>query len=403
MRPVWILALAASGCRGILGIGEAVVIVEDAAPVPDVAEVCVGWPATGIVACDYPASPPLVLAGGAYTYDTRAGGGTLSGPTGEVRTSAFTLRPPDGPEVAVLSIEALTIGAEATISVIGPKPLLVLSWSTITIDGTLDASSRRQRAQLGAAANVGCTAMAGAPGTSGVSVVSGGSGGGGGGGFQGVGGLAGDGGVVVVGGGEGGGSAPATLRGGCPGGASGMAGPGADAPSGSLALGGAGGGARRLVARDRITVGGTGTVSANGAGGAGGPLRSACGGGGGGAGGYLGFEAAVVTLDGRVSANGGGGGGAAGPGDAGNDGADGAPGSDAAAGGVPTACGSAGGSGSDVTNLDGRAGTSFATDQDCMTTGGGGGGGGAAGFIVVASPAFTSSASAVISPPALRP
>jgi hypothetical protein len=416
MRPVWILALAASGCRGLLGIGDAVVIDLDAPPAtsdaPAVADAldapaaCTAWQLAGLDACAFPPSAPLVLSGGAYTYDTRTAGGTLSGPTGDVLSSPYMIAPADGTPTAVLSIEALTISAGTTITVTGPKPLLVLAWSTLEIDGALDASSRRQAMQIGAGANEGCTTLSGAPGSDAAAAGSGGSGGGGGGGAQGAGAVGGDGGRIVVGGGAGGAAAAAAFRGGCPGGASGTAGHGATLPatSGSFALGGAGGGAVRMIAHDQITLGSAAIVSANGAAGAGAPLQSACGGGGGGAGGYLGFEAPVVMIDGTVTANGGAGGGGGGPTDLGHDGEDGAPSLIAArgGGGSATACGRPGGDGSDATSLDGHRGASFAP-ADCAATGGGGGGGGAAGFLVVASPAFTATASSTISPPVLRP
>ena len=419
MRPVWILALAASGCRGLFGIGDAVVIddapasTSDTAATSETPAACAMWQLPGLDTCAFPPSAPLVLSGGAYSYDTRTAGGTLSGPTGDVRSSTFMLAPPDGVPTAVLSIEALAIGAGTTIMVTGPKPLLVLVWSTLAINGALDASSRRQAMQIGAGANEGCTTTSGAAGSDASPTGLGGSGGGGGGGAQGAGGQAGEGGRVSVSGGTGGVAAPAAVRGGCPGGASGTAGTGAtisagtgatvSATSGSFALGGAGGGAVRLIARDQITIGTTAVVSANGAGGAGAPQQSACGGGGGGAGGYLGFEAPVVTIDGTVTANGGGGGGGGGPMDVGRDGEDGAPGRIAARGGVgsATSCGRPGGNGSDATMLDGQRGASF-PPADCAATGGGGGGGGAAGFLVVASPAFMATASSTISPPVLR-
>jgi|GEM_PF-4591303 len=411
MRPVWILALAASGCRGLLGIGDAVVVDVDApvvtpdASMPlDAPALCTTWQLPGLDTCAFPPSAPLVLSGGAYTYDTRTAGGTLSGPAGDVLASPYTIMPGDGTPTAVLSISALTISAGTTITVTGPKPLLVLAWSTLAIDGALDASSRRAAQQIGAGANEGCTTLTGATGSDAVDPGIGGSGGGGGGGAQGAGGLGGTGGKVVVAGGAGGVAAAARFRGGCPGGASGAAGHGATAPATSRALGGAGGGALRLIARDQITVGSAAVVSANGAAGAGAPMQSACGGGGGGAGGYLGFEAPVVAIDGTVTANGGGGGGGGGAMDVGHDGEDGAASAIAALGGAGSSstCGRAGGTGSDTASLDGHGGASFATTTDCMTTGGGGGGGGAAGFLVIASPAFTAGASATISPPVTR-
>jgi hypothetical protein len=398
MRPAWILALAASGCRGILGFERVVEL--DAAELDAATDgapaACATWRPQDLEPCTLAPRAALVLGDGPYTYDTTASGGTLSDATGEVLRSTLTVTPGNGPAFAVLSVESLTISAGTTLYVNGQKPLVILAWSTITIDGALDASSHRAT-KFGAGANEGCTTTIG---RTGADALAPGSAGGGGGGFQAEGGAAGNGRLVLAG--LGGAPTVATLRGGCPGGNSGAAGDGAVAPSteATTALGGPGGGALRLVAYDTITVGGAGEVSANGGGGAGAPMGSACGGGGGGAGGYLALEAPIVRVDGAVTANGGGGGGGGAPTDAGNDGADGlrdivaAPGGGISSGG----CGQPGGDGSDRTRLAGAEGTSY-IEQDCGAGAGGGGGGGAAGFIVVTSPSFIASATSKISPP----
>jgi hypothetical protein len=174
--------------------------------------------------------------------------------------------------------------------------------------------------------------------------------------------------------------------------------------SSSQTLGGAGGGALRLVAHDAITV--TGSVGANGAGGAGAPLNSACGGGGGGSGGYVAFEAPTVMLgaNAKVTANGGGGGGGGGNtlGDAGNDGADGKFDVQPAPGGGTSndSCGQPGGASSAGTELAGSNGpVPTGCTGGASRSGGGGGGGGGAGFLFVASPGYTAAATAKISPP----
>jgi len=404
MRSVRILVLGVSGCRGLLGIDRLVGAPDDAQL--DAPAVCASWQPRGIDPCAFPPAPALHLPAGQYVYDTTTAGGTLfDGARNRILDSPLTGAQADGPTVAVLSVDALAIDAGATLSATGAKPLVVLSWSTITIDGAIDASSHigvidvvahtAQTVQFGAGANEGCGANIGGGGAD-AGPDPGGSGGGGGGGFQGPGGSGSPGGTTAVKGGSGGSVLATTaLRGGCPGGASGAAGSVAQPPASasSQAQGGAGGGAIRLVAQDALTI--AGSISANGAGGAGAPTHSACGGGGGGGGGELELEAPSLTLSGVATANGGGGGGGGSATNPGNDGVDGRVDVVGAPGGASEGamCGDAGGLGSALTQLGG------ATAGDPYSCGGGGGGGGGAGVIVVASASFTATAAAKISPP----
>jgi hypothetical protein len=400
MRTPWILVLAAAGCRSVLGIDEPIDR-PDASGAPGF---CATWHPQLVEPCSLGAPlPALRLAARAYRYDTSMMDGVLT--DGGRVLAAGVLRTLDGAEVAVLSVESLAIDAGAAITVEGRRPLLVVSWSTIEIAGTVDAGSHlgitdapahiARTVTFGAGADERCATGLGQPGMD--AAASAGSGGGGGGGHHGVGGSGAKGGdAMAVGGGGGAMAAAPTLRGGCPGGDSGAAGPVANLPStqGTRAEGGSGGGAIHLVAHEAITLAGAGAISASGAGGAGAPLRSACGGGGGGSGGYIGLEAPVVTISGTLSANGGGGGGGGGATTAGNDGADGKADLVAAPGGEPSAsCGASGGAGSSSSDLGGAS----ASPGTC---GGGGGGGGASGHIVVASPAFTTTGTAKISPAA---
>src|SRR5262249_26456421 len=147
--------------------------------------------------------------------------------------------------------DALTIEAGATLSVVGSRPLLVVSWSTIRIDGAIDASSHIGTLPLGAGANQACSVMSqlGGDGPPDAPGPGGGSGGGGGGGHQGMGGAGGM--AVATAGGSGGVRiASSVIRGGCPGGNSGLAGPIAQQPASpsTYSPGGGGGGAIRLVA-----------------------------------------------------------------------------------------------------------------------------------------------------------
>lgn len=400
MRSVWIFVLAASGCRTVLGIGDPPTPADAGGdPGP-----CATWHPRGFDPCALViTTPALTLVDDSYVYDTAvSAGGTLYDSAHRiVLHSTQTIQQPDGSMAAVLSIGQLTTSAGTKLRVIGPRPLLIVSWSSITIAGAIDAGSHlgikdaaahvAETLWFGAGANQGCEASAGRDGGD---ATSGGSGGGGGGSMQAVGGSGGRGGRTGVPGGAGGQAMAVALHGGCPGGDSGTGGSIIVPPAttGSRAHGGAGGGAIRLVAHDSIEV--TGSISASGAGGAGAPLASACGGGGGGSGGYIGLEAPVVTLGGSITANGGGGGGGGSPGIAGNDGADGAVGIEPAPGGAAasTGCGQPGGAGAAAATLGGAA----ASDAS-PCNGGGGGGGGASGFIVIDSPGYTPGA-AMLSP-----
>lgn len=392
MQSVRLLALAATGCRAVLGIGE------PPAPPDTGSGACATWHPDGFEPCSLPSvAPALALVDEVYLYDTSgdAGGTLYNAGHQAVLRSDQTLHQPDGTIAAVLVVDQLTTSGATRVNVVGPRPLVIISWSTIAIAGTIDAGSHlgiqdapahvAQIVQFGAGANQGCLASAGHDGDD--APLSGGSAGGGGGGQGATGGSGGSGGKGTAHGGAGGPAiAEIGLHAGCPGGTSGAAGGIARPPAttGSRALGGAGGGAIRLVARDSIDV--TGSISASGAGGAGAPLHSACGGGGGGAGGYIGFEAPIVKLGGSIAANGGGGGGGGDSEVPGDDGADGAVGVQPAAGGAAasTGCGQPGGAGAAAAMLGGGA----AGNSDACS-GGGGGGGGASGVIVIKSPGYT--------------
>ena len=360
----------------------------------------------------------LMTTGSPYTYDTTSEGGDLRDSGGTVLMhSPLVIQQTDGSSVAVLSVASVQIDTSVKLNVIGTKPLIIASWSTLAIAGLVDVGSHttetdatapiQRSTRIGAGADLQCTALAGIAGVD--AVATGGSGGGGGGAFQGPGGAGavgdtgctstpcprpgGPGGIAVA-------AAPAVIRGGCSGAASGAGGPGVVAPATatSSSAGGAGGGALQLAARVSITI--SGTVTAGGAAGAGAPTGSACGGGGGGAGGYIGLDAPTVTVSGTIAANGAGGGGSA-PFSAlpnfGNVGNDGAASAVAAAGGAANTsgtCGLAGAAGAAASMLGGTT----ATGND---TCGGGGGGGGAGFILYWAQSFSGAGSVTLSPPAL--
>jgi hypothetical protein len=281
--------------------------------------------------------------------------------------------------VRVISVSAFAINANSTLRVVGNKPLLILSWSTIQIAGTLDVSSQRGFFSFrGPGANASACLAA----TDGENSPD--SGGGGGGGFGGPGGNGGDGknGNQNNEGGTGGNSvsAPTVVRGGCPGG---------DGGSGQdRGDGGDGGGAVQLTAKDGITI--TGRLHAGGAAGTGGgddQANTGGGGGGGGSGGYIGLDAPTLELMSSILAANGGGGGTGCEINRGPDGENGQL-TDAAEGGGAARCTSPapGGDGSFGGTMNGSEGQS---SNDSA-----GGGGGGAGFILTWGSVASSPASA---------
>jgi hypothetical protein len=274
------------------------------------------------------------------------------------------------PAFCVLAAKAITVDANVTVSAHGSKPLVLLGHA-ITINGTIDVASHRlgaPQAQGPAAdlAGTGCN-LAGA----GMD-----NGGGGGGGYDAMGGQGGDS-AGSTGGKQGGSIVVDSLSGGCSGGAGSV---------GGGAIGGHGGGAVWIsvdsVGTSMLVIGGTATINASGAGGAGGlAMPNHRGGYGGGSGGLIVLQAPAIMLDGtaKIFANGGGGG--AGDldttaGDPGNDpsgpqpAAAGGTGAVGSGGWTPPRAGS-GGAGFPTTGtmLDGTNG------NDIMSGGGGGGGG----------------------------
>jgi hypothetical protein len=263
----------------------------------------------------------------------------------------------------VLAGTSFTLTAAQSIRGVGAKPLVVLSTTTIDLQGSIDVSSTKAATDnLGANANsLMCTDGTAAMGVSGSF----------GGSFGGPGGngdmiatdLAGIAALVTMT------DLPTTLRGGCAGG------PAAGTLGGA---GGAGGGAVAIVAGTSINV--TGKVNASGSGGHGGG-EAKCGGGGGGSGGMIVLDAPTITGAGLVYANGGGGGqgGTSGAGHGGDDGHDSTGPTDSNTGGKNTTGGREGGPGGDGSSGSVLKGGT-APDQ-AGPNGGGGGGGGGAGFV----------------------
>jgi hypothetical protein len=264
----------------------------------------------------------------------------------------------------MISGTTITLPAGTKIIASGSRPLLLVAYDSIDLQGTIDVSSRRTPTEfVGASADDSrCTPAAGSE------AAVGGTGGAGG-SFQYFGGPGGAAGATA--------SAqptpaptPVALHGGCDG-----------APGGGFAAatGGAtghSGGAVYLIAQHSITLGDAAQLLANGEGG--GKGAAGAGGGGGGSGGMIVLDAPTITLGtgALVLAEGGGGGGGGDAGDSASDGGEclATPG---ASGGAATAPAGAGGTGGAASA--GAAGHDNAT----TSTGGAGGGGGASGVVLM--------------------
>lgn len=289
------------------------------------------------------------------------------------------LRNDPAPHCAIFAPSIQVNGAG--LRAIGDLPLVLVSDSTIVVDGTLDVGSHTDARGRGAGGNANCpgTSSPGDPGTISNPNTFGGAGGAGG-SCQGSGGSGGNGEKIGApsAGGVPGMPQPFSLRGGCAGGTGGN--DGSDSPSGAGPAGD-GGGVIYLVARNTISLTNNGIILANGAGGRGGG-QDAGGGGGGGAGGLIVFDTPSILSSGGmpiVCATGGGGGGGAELNTIGRDGQDGCLSIDAMSPGV----GGKGGSDNSVEGRGGDGGTTLAGGNGNPSVDGGGGGGGGTGFIRV--------------------
>jgi len=304
-------------------------------------------------------SPPT----GAKTLDTAL---DTSMPTTCTEVIAQTTM--GAPELCVIAATSITVSSTVTVS--GTRPLMLLATDTISVGGTLDASSRRG-VRVGAGAN-DPTCSAGTAPLNNASAAGGGGGGsfapppatkGSNGGDGNVGGL------LVNNNGVSGAAlaaAPTYVRGGCKGQDGGDV--SATVQGG---IGGAGGGAVYLYAGTSIDV--AGNIFASGAGAAAAGLHA--GGGGGGTGGLIALEAPMITVGGILAANGanGGSGGEATVGAVGADGATTLYSTQpAAAVNAPGGNGGRGATGAAVPVVAGNG-----------TAGGGAGGGGGGGFGII--------------------
>ncbi len=319
---------------------------------------------TNFTTSQLPPSAGAVVLSCDVTIDTQAAGGGLGWTTcaGGAPSPQFTVV--NG--AMLLFFDSLTIGATATVTAQGERPLIIAAQGAVVIDGTLTASSDGVK---GAGSELSCGGGVGENGGAGGNPQT--AGGGGGGGFGANGGRGSDG---DHGGDEGdrgdangnGGLAP--LRGGCRGGDGGRASPGSG-------VGGRGGGAVQVTAAS-ITLGGSATVSSQGEGGKGGAANLRVGGGGGGSGGALFLEANQLTISAgaAVVVNGGEGGEGSGL----TNGTDGQSGqrSTSRASSFAIGCGGNGGSGGALNDGAGNG-----RDPDCGDRSPGGGGGGSVGRI----------------------
>jgi hypothetical protein len=369
-----VLLASSGGCRLLVELAESDPAQDGDAEVDAGIDepACAGWsfaPAT-LDPCALPVpGPALVLGDGAWVYDTNLG--ALTDPVGAVTAPASALvTPTDGVEVRALSVDGFELTAGARLRVVGQRPLVLVSWSSAQVAGTLDATSHPGEPAAGADP-VHCMAAPSAPGTLDD------EGGGGGGGGAGADGGTGNGGSAR---GGAGGAVPSlvAVAGGCAGAAGGNPLAGA---------GGPGGGAVLVAARDRVIL--AGTISAGGAGG-GAAQGGRSGGGGGGAGGFIGVAAPTIELGAAaiVAANGGGGGG-------GSDGSPALSGDDGRPDATPARPGNGQGMGGE--GGAGGAGPSGPVAGEGARRGGGGGGGGA-GSVFFQGATINIAPGAVISP-----
>ena len=344
------------------GIGGRV----DAAPI-DAPELCTGWEVLAVVdSCEIPSAfrrDELVVPAGVYTYNTDDGVLLRQG-GGEVEHDSVLIG-----DFRIVSAASIAIEEGAELRAVGDRPLALVSWSDMTMAGSIDVSSHLAGEGRGAGSDpvTPCSAggVAAGPGLEDEN----GGGGGGGGAFGSNGGPGGDGATDTAGASGDRSPGPTRLRGGCPGG------PGGVGANGVAAAGGGGGGAIALVALGALSV--TGQIDAGGAGGGGGGIETLGGGGGGGSGGLIWLDGASITLSSStiLAANGGGGGEGSDADAAGTVGDDAPRGGTRASGGETA--GNSGGDGGDgeVGGVDGAAGGAGVSNS------GGGGGGGGAGVI----------------------
>jgi hypothetical protein len=313
--------------------------------------------------------PSICDTPGASDFDVTSDGGITTIDTTNMAACSFIVSQTGGaPDICVVKYRDVAIAAGGSIRAQGPRALALVATSTMTIDGVVEGGSFWEDGTIGPG---GGAFAAGAGGST--NPQSGAAGGGAGfGTIGGAGGNSYNGTSGALGGAAYGSPTLVPLLGGASGGSgSTLAG---DTETG---YGGAGGGAIELVSCGTLVVGASAHINAGGAGGF--PGLGFGGAGGGGSGGGILIEAASITVQGHIVANGGGGGG---PGlvitcntpDYGYAGDDATNEMPAQGGSNPFGAGGAGGAASAAP----VAGSAGAKALDCY---GAGGGGGAVGVI----------------------
>ena len=256
--------------------------------------------------------------------------------------------------ITMFRFKSLTLAG--TITLIGSRPIALVSDGAVKVDGIIDARGRCELSTAGPGGFGGGSA-GNQDGRAPVGTMAGGSGatsssGGGGGGHASAGGS----GEIAAGGEPFGEPTIMTLVGGAGGGAGGG--------GMNFGRGGGGGGALQIVSNLEITIPGGG-INAGGCGGEPGTGNNDSGGGGG-AGGTILLEAPLVTITGTLAANGGGGGGGGG--------AIAKPGDDGTLDTLPAAGGSGDSNNDELGGPGAATGAEAGSGGDGSNPGGGGGG-----------------------------
>lgn len=332
---------------------------------------CTPWIAANVDPCDPALGTPMALAlvGGAFKLDTDTG--ELANSQGDVPVVSALVAQAGGPSVRVVNATTFDLASDATLTVRGTHPLVIVVHEIATIAGAIDASAADDAAGPGGEDVTQCAMGTGTVGMPATGAAAGG-GGAGGGAFGGKGGDGADGNGGAHGAHGAGGAVNGTmmlvpLRGGCAGGSGGM-----DVGGNAGGAAGRAGGALEITARMSITV--AGTVAAAGGGGRA-EGQSKTGGGGGGAGGAILLDGDAITISGALCANGGAGGEGGQTGQPALDGQPGTCSDTVLATDAGVTDGGDGGNGTVVGHPDGTGG------KTGMTMAGGGSGGGGIGAI----------------------
>ena len=116
---------------------------------------CTLWNPHNFKSCSIPApGDGLDLTAGTWTLSTDSG--VLTSPANVMTTPVNKpLTQGDGSTAYLISIPSLTVEAGATLQVIGAEPLIVASWGSIMIAGTIDVGSTAARVGAGRARSPG--------------------------------------------------------------------------------------------------------------------------------------------------------------------------------------------------------------------------------------------------------